>query len=172
MSNDGNAHPDHGACAGLRLVSATTEHLDSLAAIHAQAFARPWSVREIHTLMQGAGAIAISAASADQIAGFIIARALAGEGEIVTVAVDPGARRRGVGRALVEAAIAAAQARSAEVLWLEAAVDNNAAISLYRKLGFETAGRRPGYYARGSSPSADALVMRLALDGVLNTEQA
>ncbi|MDR3201755.1 MAG: ribosomal protein S18-alanine N-acetyltransferase [Bifidobacteriaceae bacterium] len=81
--------------------------------------------------------------------------------DIMTVGVEPSARGRGIGRALVENLLAAAgRARRSEV-FLEVRVDNEPAIGLYQSLGFEPIGVRPRYY---QPEGVDALVMRLALE--------
>ncbi len=72
---------------------------------------------------------------------------IAGEAEVLTLAVRPAARRRGIGRALVEAAATLAEA-SAAAMFLEVAADNPGAVALYAQTGFEIVGRRPGYYGR------------------------
>jgi ribosomal-protein-alanine N-acetyltransferase len=84
--------------------------------------------------------------------------------EILTLGVVPGARRRGVARALLAAALPAACDLGAEEVFLEVAVDNEAAIALYAALGFRRAGLRRSYYDRGAAGFADALVMRLDLN--------
>ena len=104
------------------------------------------------------GAVAIAATD-----GFILIRTFGLESEILTVAVDPGARRRGVGRALLAAALDAAVARGVESGFLEVAEDNTAAAALYAGAGFRPIGRRRGYYPRGSGTSIDALALRLRL---------
>lgn len=149
-----------------RLVLAGPEHIPALAEVHARSFEKPWSEAEIARTLQGSGAIGLAAEAEGAIIGFVIARALAGEAEILTLAVRPQQRRLGVARALVEAAAAAALANGAETLWLEVAEDNAAAITLYRVARFETTGRRTAYYARTSGPRADALVMRRRLNTV------
>jgi ribosomal-protein-alanine N-acetyltransferase len=98
--------------------------------------------------------------------GFIVVRAVAGEAEILTLAVHPEARRQGLGRALVESAATTAQTLGAEAFWLEVATDNAAATALYAAAGFESAGRRPGYYGRKGGERIDALVMRRLLNSV------
>lgn len=135
------------------------EDAEALAALHAAAFERPWSTAEFATLLDSPGALALVLPD-----GFILIRAVAGEAEIVTLAVSPSARRAGLGRRLVETATAAALAAGAETMFLEVAEDNDAALGLYRALGFETVGRRRGYYAAVDGPRRDALVMRLALN--------
>ena len=105
------------------------------------------------------------AASAEaSIAGFILARAIAGEAEVLTLAVHQAARRSGLGRALVEAAAGVASAAGAAAVFLEVAVDNPAAIGLYRAAGFEEVGRRRNYYARPKIGAVDGLVMRRDLN--------
>jgi [ribosomal protein S18]-alanine N-acetyltransferase len=91
--------------------------------------------------------------------GFVLARAAAGEAEILTLAVVPAARRQGVGSALLAGAMAAACARGAAEMFLEVAASNAAAHALYAGLGFTEVGRRPRYYADG----ADAFVLRRTL---------
>ena len=86
-------------------------------------------------------------------------RAAAGESEVMTLAVAPSHRRRGAGRALLEAAMAQAEARAVDAVFLEVAADNDPAIALYRSAGFEQVGRRKGYYAHPNG-AKDALVLR------------
>jgi ribosomal-protein-alanine N-acetyltransferase len=83
--------------------------------------------------------------------------------EVLTVGVDPAARRCGLGKALVTAALGAAREAGTEACFLEVAADNDAAAALYAGLGFRRAGLRRAYYERGNDPRVDALVMRLDL---------
>jgi ribosomal-protein-alanine N-acetyltransferase len=90
--------------------------------------------------------------------GFVLARAAGGEAEILTLAVAPAARGRGLGRALLKAAIAQAEALGAAALFLEVGGDNPHALALYASLGFVQVGMRKGYYT-----GKDAQVLRLPL---------
>ena len=135
----------------------------ALARVHAGGFDHPWSEGEMaETLMQPA--VFGLAVEDETLAGFVLCRAMAGEAEVLTIAVDPAARRQGVGAALMTAAIGAARALGAESLFLEVAVDNTAATHLYQGLGFSQAGTRRGYYRRATGGAVDALVMRLSLN--------
>ncbi len=132
-----------------------------MAALHARAFERPWSAADIATLLQNPSAFALIASAGDA-QGFVLAWAAAGDAELLTVAVVPEARRRGVGASLVSAAGVAALVRGAATMHLEVAEDNAAARALYAKLGYAEAGRRPGYYA-ATIGRVDAIVMRRTL---------
>lgn len=138
------------------LRAAGPEDAGALAALHVQAFDRPWSETDIAAVMTGPGALALVV----EARGFILCRAIAGEAEILTLAVAPTARRLGVGRALVEAAAGLAATQGAASLFLEVAHDNTAALALYASSGFERVGLRKRYYASGE----DAVVMRRALN--------
>ncbi|MBT0566752.1 ribosomal protein S18-alanine N-acetyltransferase [Williamsia sp. CHRR-6] len=78
------------------------------------------------------------------------------ECEIHTIAVDPAQQGRGHGRALMDALLAVADDADAQV-FLEVRTDNDPALALYRRNGFEIIGVRRNYY----QPSgADAYTMR------------
>ncbi len=78
------------------------------------------------------------------------------ESEVHTIGVDPAARRQGVGGALLDDLLAVAD-RWGGPVFLEVRTDNDAAIALYRREGFEIVGTRKHYY----QPSgADAYTMK------------
>lgn len=126
----------------------------ALAALHAAAFppGEAWGSDAIALMLAMPGAFGLWR----EVEGFVLARAAAGEAEILTLAVVPAARRRRVGAALLAGAMAAAHARGAEAMFLEVAEGNAAARALYRGFGFAEVGRRRRYYPDGS----DALVLR------------
>jgi ribosomal-protein-alanine N-acetyltransferase len=133
-----------------------------LAALHAEAFDAPWDAAAFETLL---GQLGIVAAETQD--GFILIRTVAGEAEILTLAVRPSARRRGLGADLLAKGLVLALAGGAGRLFLEVAEDNLAARALYARAGFTEAGRRRGYYARPGGPAADALVLALDLGNAL-----
>ena len=131
---------------------------ERLAGIHAAAFPAPWDATALAGLLTQAGVFAV-----EQPDGFILLRTVADEAEILTLAVHPKARRRGLGARLVHDGVASAAARGATRLFLEVADDNAAALALYARAGFSEAGRRPGYYARPDGGRQDALILALNL---------
>ena len=129
---------------------------EALAALHARCFSeapRPWSAREFGELVASDATLLLCRPD-----GFALGRLAGPEAELLTLAVEPLARRRGLGTALVLDFEAAAAGRGASDAFLEAAVDNAAACGLYASLGYRQVGRRPGYYARPGQPARDALV--------------
>lgn len=136
-----------------------------LADIHEKAFDRPWTALEFDALLKSPGVFAVMGEAGEPAVakGFILCRSIAGEAEILTIAVDPAARRRGWGAALVEIAAGIAAETGSEALFLEVAADNQAAIALYQTTGFAKVGLRKGYYPHPDG-ARDALVMRRALN--------
>ncbi|HKD47486.1 MAG TPA: GNAT family N-acetyltransferase [Rhizomicrobium sp.] len=124
-----------------RLFDPSTDDVAILAALHAASFANRWSAAFIRDLFKGSGVFAFVRHEA-----FILARAAGGEAEILTLAVAPENRRRGIGRTLVTNAAAHAQNLGAGTLFLEVATDNEPALRLYRGLGFKPVGLRKAYY--------------------------
>jgi ribosomal-protein-alanine N-acetyltransferase len=90
---------------------------------------------------------------------FLLGRVVAGEAELLTIAVHPDQRRAGLGGALVGAFLTEAAARGGESAFLEVAEGNAAARALYAACGFAPAGRRRGYYHRPDGASEDALIL-------------
>jgi ribosomal-protein-alanine N-acetyltransferase len=131
-------------------------HAEALAALHARSFAQPWDAAAFTTLLGQPG---VAAWLSDQ-HGFIVIRAVADEAEILTLAVEPARRRKGIAAALLQHASATLQQAGGKKLYLEVAADNAAALALYARHGFIVTGRRAQYYAHG----ADALTMTRALD--------
>ena len=76
---------------------------------------------------------------------------------MMNLAVAPRHRRQGIARQLVEALGDALRAQGVQSLTLEVRASNEAAIQLYRSLGFTQVGRRPNYYTK---PREDALILR------------
>jgi len=135
----------------------------ALAEVHARSFETGWSAVDIAALLTAAGGFGLVVREAGAISALMIGRAIAGEAEVLTLAVDPAARRRGLASGLLHAACAAASAAGAEAMFLEVAADNLAAIGLYDGAGFVRVGARAGYYSRANG-SADALVLRRDLN--------
>lgn len=95
--------------------------------------------------------------------GFALGRAIAGEAELLTLAVAPAARGQGHGRSILTAFEAQALAQEAEMAFLEVAADNAPAIALYQSAGYRESGLRKGYYTTPDGAKIDALLFKKAL---------
>src|SRR5690606_499796 len=135
--------------------------------LHAGAFDRPWSVETLAGLLAEPAVSGLAALADDAPAGFVLWQVMLDEAEVLTVAVDPSRRRRGLGRALTAATAELVRRAGGQALFVEVGRDNPAAIALYRGLGFAQVGVRRGYYDRGAAGRADALVMRRDLNSPL-----
>ena len=134
-----------------------------MAEMHAESFAanQAWGISAITLMLGLPGHFGLLAVRQDQPLGFALGRVQADQAEILTIAVRPGARGQGVGRALLHGLLAEAAKRGALELFLEVAEPNLAARALYASAGGKEVGRRRRYYADG----ADALVLRLPVTG-------
>ena len=124
----------------------------AIAAIGDEPMRQGWTVERLRgELSRGLSRVVVAELDG-RAAGHAIGWAVAGEAEILDVRVAPWARRRGLGRLLVEGLVEACEG---EVALLEVRSDNDAAIGLYERLGFRSVGTRAAYYADG----ADAVLM-------------
>jgi ribosomal-protein-alanine N-acetyltransferase len=125
-------------------------------AIEQQSFPHPWTVEHFRDELSSSHAFPLAVVTADGIiAGYLCPSLVLDEGEILDVAVHDDFRGLGIGRLLVAEVLQLFRERGASRVFLEVRVSNDAAISLYRSLGFRENGCRTRYYENGE----DALLM-------------
>lgn len=142
--------------------------IEALVAIHAEGFGRGWSADEFETLLGEPTVRCLllrreSVFGFRRVVGFVIARCVADEAEILTVAVALHRRGRGFGRRLMEELLRRLYAERMREVFLEVDENNPPALALYRRLGYVEVGRRKGYYASADGRKGTALVLRLQL---------
>jgi [ribosomal protein S18]-alanine N-acetyltransferase len=130
----------------------------AMAALHATSFHRGWSDDEIEGLLLDRSVVAHRASVGGHLVGFIISRIIIDEAEILSVAVAPSRRERGLARRLLDLNLRRLAGLGTRTVFLEVDEGNVAARRLYRRAGFREVGRREGYYAAGKG--AAALVLR------------
>ena len=140
---------------------ATLEDVPRLYEIECASFSEPWSENSLTEFIVNREMRFCLAAREDgspgaKVLGYVGFQYVLDEGEIANLAVDPDCRGKGVGFALLEALARECQRRKIRMIHLEVRPSNAGALSLYRKCGFEEAGRRRGYYA---DTGEDALLM-------------
>lgn len=148
-----------------RIAGLEPQHAARLSAIHASAFARPWSAEDFEGFLaeRAVRADGLFLGRAPQPAGFVLSRQAADEAEILSVAVAPEARGRGHARALLAAHLQRLAHAGIRTVHLEVENGNEPALALYRRLGFARVGQREGYYVRPDGTRASAWSMSRAL---------
>jgi ribosomal-protein-alanine N-acetyltransferase len=142
------------------LTEATPRDAAAMAALHAISFRRGWSDGEIAGLIADDSVLAHRAMLGRRLTGFIVSRRAAGEAEILSVAVAPSARGRGLGAALLRLHLRQLAGLGVQAVFLEVDEDNASACRLYTSAGFHEVARREGYYRDPAGRSAAALVLR------------
>ena len=143
----------------------TLDDLDAVMVIEDVAFKTPWS-RELFRRELGHEwstiliAEELAADGGGRVRGFVIYWVVHDEVHVLNIATDPGCRRRGVARELLCDVMSRGVKGGARLATLEVRRTNDAALGLYRTLGFRQVGVRQKYYA---DEDEDAIVMVLDL---------
>ncbi|MEG4282923.1 ribosomal protein S18-alanine N-acetyltransferase [Microcoleus sp. A006_D1] len=111
---------------------------------------------DIFTPQNGAGTGAPPLQTTQTLIGLGCLWAILEEAHITILAIDPRFQGRGLGQALLWALLKSANRRQLERATLEVRASNSIAVSLYKKFGFQEAGRRKRYYA---DTGEDAVIM-------------
>ena len=137
------------------LRAATLEDLDAIDEIERHSFPKPWPRATFEAELSREHAHLI-VACAPAVIGFCNFWLVAGELHVLAIATHPDRRRAGIGKLLLDRAIADARAAGCAHATLEVRRGNDAAIALYERCGFATVHVRARYYADNDE---DALVM-------------
>jgi ribosomal-protein-alanine N-acetyltransferase len=129
----------------------------ALVAIERRAFSDPWSEEGFREMLGIEGVLGLVAEGPDGVQGYAIAREVAGEGEILNLAVVPEHRGQGIAGVLLGAMLEGLATREVSEAFLEVRESNLIALALYHAHGFRVVGRRVAYYRQ---PREDALVLR------------
>jgi len=144
----------------------TLDDLAQVVAIDQASFSLPWPERSFRfEVTENPAARAWVVELNGRILGMIVAWLLVDEAHIATIATHPDVRRQGIASRLLIFALQTMQSEGAQTSVLEVRESNQGAQEMYRKLGFEEAGRRPRYYKDNDE---DAILM--SLEG-LNVEK-
>ncbi len=122
--------------------------------------AAQWPLESYERLASLPGAVVLVCEAEDRLTGFLIARQVADEAEVLNVAVLTEARRKGQASALLAAAFDQFRNSGVTRVFLEVRESNHPAIAFYRKHGFILSGRRKAYYR---DPIEDALCLQMKL---------
>jgi ribosomal-protein-alanine N-acetyltransferase len=124
------------------------------------AFGEAWTAPQCAGLLPMPGVWLSLARDRDATLGFALGRIIAGEAELLLLAVRRDARREGLGRLLLQRFLLVAGTRGAERLHLEVR-EGNQAVGLYASAGFGEVGRRRNYYRGADGQAYDALTLAM-----------
>jgi ribosomal-protein-alanine N-acetyltransferase len=143
----------------------TPEAASAVSSLHRASFARGWDQPDVALMLADRAVIAdgLFLNGQRRPSGFIMSRLASDEAEILSIALDPDWRGRGLSARLLAHHLPELQRRGAARLFLEVEEGNAPALALYRKAGFSIVGAREGYYAKPDGSRARAHVMRLDL---------
>jgi [ribosomal protein S18]-alanine N-acetyltransferase len=128
----------------------------AVAALHSASFRRGWGEHELRRLLLDRDVVAHRVMVGRMFVGFILSRLATREAEILSIAIAPNWRGRGLARPLLDLHIRRLAGLGVRAVFLEVDEHNAPANGLYRNAGFHEVGRRQGYYDSG----ATALVLR------------
>ena len=139
--------------------TASERDLAEIVELERASFTDPWSAASFAAVLKDAVAFFAVArdGASNSIAGYVVAWFAADEGEIANLAVRRPTQRRGIGAALLDAALDEGRRRGAAAVYLEVRDSNAAARALYASRNFAEVARRRNYYRK---PEEDAIVLR------------
>lgn len=132
------------------------DHVSQIARLEAQCFSDPWSEKSIASELENPLSLWLVAEENGRVCGYVGSQTVLDESDMMNVAVDPGFRRQGIARALIETLIAELSKMGSRCLRLEVRVSNENARALYERMGFRQLGLRKNYY---HNPKEDALIL-------------
>lgn len=146
MNNMGELH--------IRLIERAD--VERISELEEETFSMPWSRSAFIEMIEKEDARYYVAELEGRIVGGCGVLMIAGEGNITNVVIDKDVRNRGIGTKLLQFLIEDGYSNGLNAFTLEVRVSNEAAIHVYKKLGFFSEGIRPGFYEK---PAEDAMIM-------------
>jgi ribosomal-protein-alanine N-acetyltransferase len=140
------------------------EDLSAVKAIEDRSFSNPWSDNTFRGEIQNTSVsfpLVVVRRPGDEVVGYIIFWHIREDVQVNNIAVHPDFRGKGIAEALMRHVISRVRKNGATFMTLEVRPSNAAAVTLYKKLGFEILGTRKNYY---TNPNEDAYLMGLVLD--------
>jgi ribosomal-protein-alanine N-acetyltransferase len=131
-----------------------------LAQIHGASFHRGWGEGEFEQMLSERNTLVHRLRRGRNIIGFAVSRMAEDEAEILSIAVDPRHRGRGLSRNLLLTHLGHLAGHGVRTVFLEVEENNQPAHRLYNRAGFTLIGRRERYYKQPGGEPLNALLMR------------
>ena len=134
----------------------TSENISGVAELEELCFSLPWSKKALELLCNGENVGFVALDGEKRVVAYGGMVCVLDEGQITNIAVHPDFRRRKIGEQIVSALLGYGEEKGISLYSLEVRESNQAAISLYQKLGFISVGNRKNFY---SNPTENAIIM-------------
>ncbi|GAB6182770.1 ribosomal protein S18-alanine N-acetyltransferase [Thermodesulfovibrio hydrogeniphilus] len=138
---------------------AEARDLPSIHHIAIQSFSSPWSMKSFAEELSNPNSRVKVVEVEGEIVGYVVYRMISDEAEILSIAIKPEQRRKGLAKELIKNILDEIK-HKARSCFLEVRASNIPAIKLYEKMGFQKKGLRKNYYL---IPEEDAIIMELRL---------
>ncbi len=135
----------------------TESDLDAVLRIEREVHGHPWTLGNFSDALRSGYQCKVFE-SAGVMMGYAVMMLAVDEAELLDIAIDKGHQRKGIGRKLLEAMLSLARHENMQRMVLEVRASNQAAIALYRAIGFEQIGLRRDYYP-ATNGREDAILM-------------
>ena len=142
------------------VVPATGRDAFRLAQLHGASFHRGWGEVEFDSMLAERNTLIHLLRMKRKIIGFVVSRIAADEAEILSIAIDPDYRGRGLSRNMLLTHLGHLAGRGVQKVFLEVEENNQPARRLYEQTGFAVVGRRERYYRQSGAEHLNALLMR------------
>lgn len=139
---------------------ATSRDAAKLAQLHAASFHRGWGEAEFEAMLSQGNTLVHRLRAGRKIIGFAASRLAADEAEILSIAIAPSHRGRGLSRQLLLTHLGHLAGRGIARVFLEVEENNQPARRLYERAGFLIVGRRERYYRQPDGEQLNAVLMR------------
>ncbi|MBA5605092.1 ribosomal protein S18-alanine N-acetyltransferase [Duganella sp. FT3S] len=137
--------------------------LDDVVALEQTVYPHPWSRVNFDDSLASGYQAWVLRDSAGELLGYFLLMAIVDEAHLLNVAVSAERQGQGLGRFLLNQAVACARGLGMESVLLEVRPSNTRALEIYQRYGFQQIGRRKAYYPAANQQREDAIVMRFGL---------
>jgi ribosomal-protein-alanine N-acetyltransferase len=144
----------------LAIEPAALRDAPKLAQLHGASFHRGWGEGEFEQMLAERNTLVHRLRQGRKVIGFAVSRMAADEAEILSIAVEPNHRGRGLSRELLLTHLGHLAGRGVRTVFLEVEENNQPARRLYDRAGFAVAGRRERYYKQPGGEQLNAVLMR------------
>jgi ribosomal-protein-alanine N-acetyltransferase len=137
--------------------------LDEVLALEESVYPHPWSMANFVDSLNSNYEAWVLRDRDGELLGYFLLMAVVDESHLLNVAVSANKQGQGLGRFLLNQAVACSRGLGMESVLLEVRPSNTRALKIYERYGFKQIGRRKGYYPAANGQREDAIVMRFGI---------